>query len=841
MITLVFLLAYLHAVSSVLADDAPTSSEKFQSHVAPFFKTHCTRCHGAEKSNGQITLHTLNGDLSNEADAERWILISGMLKRGEMPPEDEPQPSAAERKAVVEWIETALRNRPVEASPHVATPTTRRLTNFEYQNTMRDLLGFELKLIENLPEDPVKPYKFTNTAEYMLLGPEQMDRYRENARRAMASAIVDPTVPEVHRTVKQWEPGEVSAGLGSDEIGIYGNRRGTPATGMGIKSWPQTGEYRIRVKAAAILPPGVMQVPLRLVMGYGLNENLAMLQYEPVGMVQLSNNVDNPKIFEFRGRIENHPVMPGRVTDRATIPPSLTITLQNLYDDGTLNDDNNFQKIRNLAMPRAVISSLEFEAPVVDIWPPAHHTRILFDSPLRETDPPAYVREVLKRFMTRAFRRPVTAVEVEHFAKMHDIFAAEFQTLEEAIRETLSMVLISPQFLYHNVAKDGKTTRHYALASKLSYFLWGSMPDDELLALANQDKLDDTSVIEQQVRRMIADKRCTDFVDNFTTQWLSIAKMKSVKINETLFPRFLYLVARGERAGTEEPYRPTIRDFMHAETVGFIGELIKRNASVLKIVDSDFAYLNQPLAAHYGVEGIQGQELRPVPIKPEHHLGGLLTHGSVLIGNGTGSAPHPIYRAVWLREAILGDEVKPPPADVPALSDTAGDAAEKAVTIKDLLRSHRQKESCNACHARLDPWGIPFEHYNAIGKYQPLVPASGTRVRGFNESLDKNLAGYAAYLKSINTVPVQSDARLPRGTNVDGLDQLKAYLLEYHQDDIASAVLRKMLTYSIGRELHIQDRAAVEQLRQRFQGNGYKFQDMIVAICQSSIFRGSQN
>jgi hypothetical protein len=403
------------------------------------------------------------------------------------------------------------------------------------------------------------------------------------------------------------------------------------------------------------------------------------------------------------------------------------------------------------------------------------------------------------------------------------------------------MVLISPQFLYHTTAKDGKALGNYELASKLSYFLWGSMPDEELLTLADQGKLTDPRVIEQQVRRLLADKRSADFVDNFTTQWLSIAKMRSVKINETLFPRFLYLVPRGERAGTEEPYRPTIRDFMHAETVGFIAELIKRNASVMQIVDSDFAMLNQPLAAHYGVPGVQGQELRPVNIKPEHHLGGLLTHGSVLIGNGTGSAPHPIYRAVWLREAILGDDVKPPPADVPALSDTAGDAAEKAVTIKDLLRNHRQKDSCNACHARLDPWGIPFEQYNAIGKFQPLVPKSGTRVRGFNPALDKDLTGYASYLQSINTEPVQADTRLPRGTSIDGMEELKQYLLQYHQDDIASAVLRKLLTYSIGRELTIHDRAAVEQLKQRLQNGGYKFQDIIIAICQSSTFQGIEN
>ncbi|MEM7010947.1 MAG: DUF1588 domain-containing protein, partial [Verrucomicrobiota bacterium] len=268
-----------------------------------------------------------------------------------------------------------------------------------------------------------------------------------------------------------------------------------------------------------------------------------------------------------------------------------------------------------------------------------------------------------------------------------------------------------------------------------------------------------------------------------------------------------------------------------------IAELIRRNASVLNIVDSDFAMLNEPLAAHYGVEGVQGLQLRPVPIKPEHKLGGLPTHGSVLIGNATGSAPHPIYRAVWLREAILGDEVKPPPADVPALEETAGEEAANAATIKDALRLHRQKESCNDCHVRLDPWGIPFERYNAIGLYQPLIPADGVRVRGFNREEDGDLIGYASYLKNINTVHIQADARVPHGPEVDGLADLKAHLLKSRSDDIAENVLRRLLAYALGRKLTYNDRFEVQQLLEQTKANDYRFQDMIVSICQSSAFR----
>jgi mono/diheme cytochrome c family protein len=823
----------LLAAAPAMAVEIPAGPSGFRSRVAPFFQNYCLDCHGPDESKGKVTLHTLNGDLSAGRGLERWDLILTMLESGEMPPEYGDQPSKVDREAVSRWIEAGLRDTIAKSVAEI--PTTRRLTNFEYENTIRDLLGFKLNLIDDLPKDPVKPYKFNNMAEFMRIGPEQIDRYLECARRVMASAIVDPQVPESHKTRREWLPHGLDRQLGADEVGVWGNRRNTPATGMGLKSFPKTGEYLIRVKASAILPPGITELPLRLVMGYGLGGNTATNRMEPVGTIRLRNNPDHPEIFEFRGRIENHPAKPGGMRNGQRQPDSMVITPQNLYDDGTLNDGR-----RDLAMPRAVVEWIEFEAPLTDVWPPEHHTRILFASPLLESDPQVYVGEVLKRFMSRAYRRPATNEEVGHFVKIYELVLPELKTMEAAMRESLAMVLVSPQFLYHAVAKDNVASRQHELASKLSYFLWGSMPDDELTGLAAAGQLDDAAVIEKQVRRLLADERSHDFVDNFTMQWLSIAKMKTVPINQELFPRFLYLVSAGERRGTEVPYRPTIRDYMIEETVGFVAELIRRNASVLNIVDSNFAYLNQPLAAHYGVEGVQGHELRPVAITPDHRLGGLLTHGSVLIGNGTGSAPHPIYRAVWLREAILGDDVPPPPADVPALSDSAGESAEKALTIKDLLAKHRQKVSCNECHVRLDPWGIPFERYNAIGGFQPLVPKEGTRVSSFNKKTHKDLPGYAAYLKSINTIEVDADARLPHGPAVDGMAELKTHLIKDCQDEIAQNVLRRLMSYAAGREVTYRDRFVVEELLKQAKDNEYKLQDMIISICQSKTLRGQK-
>lgn len=821
-------------------------TDGYDSRVKPFINKYCIKCHGLENSKGELTLNRLNVELASGRNLERWEEVLDAIKGGEMPPEDERQPGEAEREAVADWIDKRLRMFAEKAGGESPITTARRLTNFEYENTMRDLLGVDLNLIQDLSKDPLKPYRFNNTSEFMLLGPEQIDRYLEVARRAMASVIVDPKRPETHKTRKEWDSSESRGGFGKslkrNEIAIQNSRRGTPGQGMGIKKFPPSGKFRIRFQASAVFPNGATELPLRFVMGYNLNINSSTQEVAPVGVVHLRNSADNPKIFELHGRIENFPVQKGKVHKGKRRPDTLTITPQNIYDDGTLNDDNRFLYWpRQPDMPRAVIDWIEFEAPISEAWPPEHHKRILFDSPLRKSEPRKYVREVLRRFMSRAYRRPATKEEVNRFLKVYDLLKPEVGSIEATMRETLAMVLVTPQFLLHTQSFGKASGQEFELASSLSYFLWGSMPDAELIDLASRGKLDDPVMLAKQVRRMLADPRSDDFVSNFTNQWLSLPKMKTVPINRDLFPRFLYYVEAGERAGTERPYIPTIRDHMIDETVGFVAELIRRNASVTNLVDSDFAMLNQPLAAHYGVDGVEGHRIRPVPIRPEHHLGGLLTQGSVLIGNGTGSAPHPIYRAVWLREAILGDEVKAPPAEVPALSESAGESAEQAQTIKDLLAKHRTKESCNDCHFRLDPWGIPFERYNAIGKYQKFVPKEGTRIRGFNKKMDNDLSGYAKYLKSANTQEVKADARVPNGPNVDGMPQLKAHLLKTRIQDIAENVIRRLLTYSIGRELDFRDRYDVEKILRQSEEDGFLLQDIIVYICQSDTFRGAVN
>jgi hypothetical protein len=826
------------ALCNVTVAQQVAKPSEFDTLVVPFFKVYCIKCHGPSKTKGEISLNTLAGDLTTGDDIVHWNSILQMLDFGEMPPIDEPQPKPSEVKAVSRWIESRLRGYIKKASQEAPEPKIRRLTNVEYQNTLSDLLGFELDLHDDLAPDPEHHYHFNNTAELMRIGPEQLNRYMDVARQAMRSAIVAPQKPEPYQLRREFSSIGTDKGLGQDEVSVFGGARHF-SNGIQVSGSPKHGEYRIRISASGILPPGHDEVPLQLNMGEFQGGDHNEKASRNIATVYLTNSVDEPKIFEFRGRIENFPYsseLQSKGADQGKLLDRMTLRLSVVYDDGTLNDGAHYAFVRQLGMPRAVVNWVELECPVTDVWPPKHHTDILFDSPLRDTDEQAYVRAVLERFMTRAYRRPAQENEVERFAQIYHLVRPSTPSLEEAMRETLAMVLVAPRFLYHTES-DPATDEHYAMASRLSYFLWASMPDQELFDLAARHELDDPVMVERQVLRMLAHKKSKRFIEDFTVQWLSIRKLLTVPINKQLYPRFLYRVPIGETAGTEMGYRPSVRDYMMQETIGFVGHLIDQNLSVLNIVDSDFAILNERLAIHYSVAGVKGMQMRPVPIKPEHHLGGLLTQGSVLIGNGTGTAPHPIYRAVWLREAILGDTVAPPPSNVPALSDSAGKSLEEALSIADLLAKHRTVESCKDCHFRLDPWGIPFEKYNAIGKYQPKVPKDGTRVSGFNKQQHSDLVGYQSYRDSINVVDVDATSGVPHGPQVDGMRDLKDYLLKQRKDDIVENVIRRLLTYGIGRHLTYHDRFAVEALSEQLAAIDFGMRDIIVSICQSDVFR----
>ena len=818
-----FRFLFFLTAAGLITLSSSASDKIYQSKVKPFFSKYCIECHGPKKSKGDITLDALDADMKLEQDLKHWEKVLDAIKSGEMPPKDEKQPTSSDKEIVSGWIRNGLKKFIDEASSKEAAPTLRRLTNFEYQNTMRDLLGIDMEYTRVLPKDPEKHYHFNNTSKYMKIGVDQLDMYEKAARYALNSAIVIPEEKPNTKVVEKFFslPGVEQKTKGkkklSGAIGTFSSDVRyikTAAKGFDVKDVPNYGAFKLQMKLSGSFSGDLEELPFRIIMGpYIIPERNA---HKEVFSVIIKKG-QKATVYETNGRLEDIPHRSG----------TFRIRPQNLLHVVTLNKKPQYTG----PAPQALLEWVKFEYPYFEQWPPKHHKDILFDSPLRDSQPEVYVKEVLKRFMAKAFRRPVQSLEVEHFFKIYEIAFKSMNSMEKAMRETLTMVLISPDFLYH-VESGSTETRQYELASKLSYFLWGTMPDAELTKLASEKKLYDKKTILNQVERLLADKRSMNFVKNFSQQWLSLEKLKSIPINKDLFPNFLSY----RQKNTEVGDFITIRDDMQEETVSFIAELIRRNAPVSNIVDSDFAMLNYRLAKHYGVPGVKNMDFQAVQIKPEYRIGGLLTQGSILVGNSTGSAPHTIYRAVWLREAILGDDVREPPADVPALVDSAGKSAEEAPSIKELLEKHRQQESCRDCHVRLDPWGIPFEHYNAIGKYQPVVPKEGTRVPEYFKKRFSTYEKYYEHLETLNTVKLEAEARVPHGPKVNGMEDLKKHLIKDRIDDIAENVIRRFITYGIGRELSFRDRFAIEQLSSQSKKNGYNMKDMIILVCQSDIF-----
>ncbi len=374
------------------------------------------------------------------------------------------------------------------------------------------------------------------------------------------------------------------------------------------------------------------------------------------------------------------------------------------------------------------------------------------------------------------------------------------------------MALVSPDFLYLRESQDGRRRLNdFEFASRLSYFLWSTMPDEQLFELAGSGKLRDPNVLEEQIQRMIADSRSWQFVEHFTDQWLDLVRMRSVAVNPEYHPYF----------------DESLKGHMRKETHHFFAEVLREDLSCLTLIESDFAMLNRPLVQHYGIrlkESPKTFRFQRVPLDPEHHRGGLLTHGSVLLANSNGAESHPVRRAVWLLERILDDPPPPPPPDVPDL-EPAGDADTDILSVKKQLEMHRKREACNSCHRGIDPWGVPFEQFNAIGNYRTNIRGSVAQERAKRERKDRT------------KIPVESTATLPDGHEVNGIDELKAYLVQHKSEEFARSLVKHLLSYALGRSLEFTDRETIDELTRDFVENDFKLSHLIVAIVRSDAFQ----
>jgi len=738
--------------------------------VAPILQQHCYRCHGPLKQESRVRLDTLSGDLLNDrAAAEMWHEVLNVLNQAEMPPADEPQLTAAE----LETLTTQIR-RQLQAADEVNRATAgrvvmRRLNRVEYQNTMQDLFGIDMDYAGDLPPDAISADGFTNNGQSLQMSSIQLEYYLANARRALDRAIVLGAAPRVTR--QEWTESNLDDWLGK---AVRTNRlqRSQEFLATMKEDYPEVGEFLIRVTVAAEIQAGQGFPLLEVSLGYRPDTEILMREFE---LIELTTTEE--QTFEFRGRLEEFP-LPVRGQGKY---PGLVVRVRNRFDDlsgrpAEQTVDNKRTYPDEPALATIVIRRVEFTGPIFEQWPPETHRRILFESPLRESSESAYSEEVLRRFMSRAYRRPVRADELRSVMEFLTAVRPEFPSHEEAMIEALSLVLIRPEFLYL-VEPGGDEKRpidNWELASRMSYFLWSTMPDQELLDRAADGTLSDRRVRSEQVQRMLRHPDSSRFVEQFAEQWLKLRNMDSVSVQRELYPDF------DER----------LRADMRGEAIAYLRHLIEENHSVDKLLQSDFTMLNGRLARHYGIEGVTGETFRRVELAAEHHRGGLLGQAGFLLANSTGADSHAIRRAVWIRDRLLNDPPAPPPPDVPSLEESTPNFHE--LSVRQQLEVHRQKPACASCHRNLDAWGIALENYDATGRWRD-------EVRRIREG-------------KMVSLPVESTGELPGGIVLTGAAALREHLVAAHQHEAARSLVTRLLAYALGRQVERGDAAAIEEL-----------------------------
>jgi hypothetical protein len=786
--TLVFLAGNVVVAQTAATEDSSTA----------FFAKHCQACHGGLKPKGGFHLSRLSPDFNDKTNRERWLSVLEQLQTDAMPPKEKPRPSAKETRAVTDWIRAR-----VDKAAAVGTGgrvVLRRLNRTEYENTIRDLLAVDLDLKDLLAPD-TSTEGFDTRAESQHVSSFQMEQYLEAADAVLDASIANVSRPQTikrrlsikdERSVKP--TGSVYRHL-DDGVAIFSS---WASANIQVTMWnfrtPSRGKYRIAISGYGFQTE--KPVTFHIMAG----TLAAMTEQALVGYYEVP--AKKPTIVEFVKRLEAKNTMRLIVDGLGVTPPVVEKVGADKYTG-----------------PGLVVQWVEIEGPLLDSWPPTSHRRIFGDMPQAKVslpdgtsrleivskEPLADAERILREFARRAFRRSVTDEDVKPFLdRVKTKLDAKF-SFEQAVRVGLKAVLVSPSFLFLR-EPPGKLD-DFALANRLSYFLWSSMPDEELLRIADSRKLSEPAELHKQVERMLRDPKATAFTENFVGQWLSLRNIDATVPDPTLYPE----------------YDEVLKLSMVKEAYLFFDELLKNDLSLTNFVSSDFSMLNGRLAKHYGIPNIVGQEFRKVPLPPDSHRGGVMTMGGVLKVTANGTTTSPILRGAWVLERILGTPPPRPTVDVEAVDpDIRG-----ATTIREQLAKHRQRAECASCHTKIDPPGFALESYDVIGGWRENYRSVG---KGDPVMLNGRTMRYK------KGPPVDAADMLPDGRRFKNIDEYKQLLLQ-DKDQLARALTEKLLSYSTGGTPAKTDRPEIDAIVSSVREKDYGLRSLVHAIIQSKLFQ----
>ena len=779
----------------------PTPDDK----IGPFLGQHCLECHSGEKPKRDLHLGQLAGQFDDKTSRDNWEQVLMHLRAGTMPPKSKPRPPESEVQAVTAAIMAQMHAADAARRKTQGRVVLRRLNRFEYENTVRDLLGVDTPLKDLLPLD-TSADGFDNIGDALHTSSFLMDQYLEASDTALNQAIANRPQPppsvqkqynlkETHQIKSNQE--KVIRKLDSGAVVLFSS-----------SLWQQVslspfypsdrGRYRFRISASGIQSGG-KPVVYRVLSGGG---GMGGLKPHLVGYFDAP--ADQPTIVEFVDYMEPR-------TTISILPYGLP-SAQHVDKIGADTYDG----------PGLSVDWIEVEGPLNDIWPPENHRRLFGDmaqgpAPIYNQsdrvevvskDPAADADRILRQFIRRAFRRSITDEDVKPFTDLVAAKLDEKLSFEQAIRVGLAAAMASPEFLF--LRETPGQLDDFSLASRLSYFLWSSMPDEELFQLAEKKLLSQPDILHMQVERMLKHPQARAFTENFVGQWLGLRDIDLTEPGHIAYPEFDEM----------------LKVSMVKETELFFAELLKDDLSLLNFVASDFTMLNGRLAKHYGIPGVEGWEFKKHPLSPGSHRGGVLTMASVLKVTANGTATSPVTRGAWVLERILGTPPPRPPENVAALiPDIRG-----ATTIREQLAKHRQIDTCASCHVQIDPPGFALESFDVIGGWRDRYRLSGW-ARGAEEViLDGKKMHYYHGLK-VNPADVLADGRA-----FADIDEFKQLLLA-DKDQIARALTRKLVTYATGGPPESSDLPEIDVIVGKVRDKNYGFRSLIHQVVASQLFQ----
>ena len=719
-----------------------------------------------------------------------------------MPPKGEPRPSAEEVQILVGWIG----GREAESAKNAGQGRVvlRRLNRSEYANTVRDLLDVNVDLEDLLPLD-TSNVGFDNSAETLHVSSYLMENYLEAADRVLDAAIVNgprPWIIDKRFDIKEEKSVKPTGSVYrhvDDGVAIFSS---WVSANIQVTLWNFRsrfrGKYRFRISAHGFQTDKPVNFHVTAGTLTAVTEERILDYY--------SVPADKPTVLEFVEQLEPQNTIRIVADGLGALPPEI-------------------EKVgaENYKGPGLVVQWVEIEGPLLDAWPPASHRRIFADlkqeaAPLPDNphrrevvspQPLVDAERILRDFTRRAFRRTVTDDDIKPFLARVRAKLDQKYSFEQAMRVGLKAVLVSPHFLFLR-EKAGTTNPaldDFALASRLSYFLWSSMPDEELLQLAERGKLHQPETLREQVERLLRDPKAKAFTDNFAGQWLSLRAIDFTMPERMLYPE----------------YDDILKVSMVKETLLFFDEVLKNDLSLTNFVASDFSILNGRLAKHYGIPGVEGLEFRRVPLPPESHRGGVLTMAAVLKVTANGTTTSPILRGAWVLDRILGTPPPKPTVDVEAVEpDIRG-----TTTIRDQLAKHRQNGDCASCHTKIDPPGFALENFDVIGGWRD-------HYRKINEGEPATISGRR--VRYLNGPPVDAADMLPDGRRFQNIDEYKQLLLS-DKDQLARALSEKLLAYATGAAPTSADASQIDAIVARVREQNYGFRSQLHEVVQSRLFQ----